>query len=244
MLKLAKIFILTIFVFCNFSYAATFKVEEGDDASAFEEVLMDAVNLSTEEANALKGYHRRLKDHHNTYVGPGDYTEIHLHRRPNGNVQSAIKFTHPEGGDFIYKLIIRTDKKSGDVTLHTRPKVFGSYKETIAFKEKGHQSGFVKDNQKILQKIYDEMMHSKTLSGENFKALSLKDLKKELKGVYIKISADQLHVKHNAIRDHPQYKEMQYSRSELVDSLRRGSSATRDDINNAYSTFRGKFNVF
>ncbi len=251
MLKLARLFILTLFIFCNYSYA-DIRVEVGDDAEAFEEVFVDDVNLSQEEKNALKGYHQRIKEHHNKYVGPGDYEEIHLSRRGSGSLESAIKFKHPDGGDFIYQFVVRKTKKHfSGYKMSRGPKVFGAYKETVALNDAKDKHDFVESKGKLFKEMNDQVFSDRLhgLNGTNFEKLSDSDLKKEFNSMFRKMHADKLNLnKHGEkLRDDEHLKAMQHDMSSITEALRdrtKKGEEKRDEINDRYKQFRARFNTF
>lgn len=251
MLKLARLFILTLFILCNYSYADV-RVEVGDDAEAFEEVFLEDANLSQEEKNVLRGYHQKIKEHHNKYVGPGDYEEIHLSRRDSGSLESAIKFKHPEGGDFVYQFVVRKTKNHFTGYKMSRgPKVFGAYKETVALNDARDKHNFVKSKEKLFKDMNDQVFSDRLygLDGKNFEKLSDSEIKKEFNSMFKKMHADKLDLNRHseALRQDEHLKEMQHDMSSISEAMRDRSKKgkeKRDEINDRYKQFRARFNTF
>jgi hypothetical protein len=247
MLKLVRFFAFSLLIAGNVAFAdqANLPVGIGDHGEAFEDIAVKKKDLTPEERGILKDHHKEIKKHHNDKIGSGGYKVIHMGKRPSGTLESAIKFKHPEGGEFVYQSVVKKDHD--DVDGHKilkRTKVFGAYKETLAV----HQAQSKKDFVKKLKKDFDnvqKIISSSTMIGDNYKALSDKDFRKKFNSIAKDLEADEikLHKYGTSIQQDKYLKYLHDSIRHIRQSLD-AEEFDRDSTNSDYDHFRDSFGEF
>jgi hypothetical protein len=247
MLKLVRFFILSLFVTGNVAFAdpSNLPIGIGDHGEAFKDISVNKKDLTSEERGILKDHHKEIKKHHNEKIGSGGYKVIHMAKRPSGTLESAIKFQHPEGGEFVYQSVVKKDRDDKDGHKLLRgTKVYGAYKETLAV----HQAKSKKDFSKNLKKDFDnvqKIISSAKMIGDNYKGLSDKDFRKQFKSIAKNLEADsmKLHKYGTSIQQDKYLKYLHDSISHIRQSLD-VEEFDRDSTNRYYDNFRGSFEEF
>lgn len=247
MLKLARFFILNLFVLCNLSFAdsSDLSIGLGDDSEAFKEIAVNKRELTSEERGIMKDHHKEIKKHHNENIGSGGYKAIHMTKRPSGTMESVIKFKHPEGGEFVYQSVVKKDRDSGDGHKLLRgTKVYGAYKETLALHQAKSKKEFFENLRKDFKDV-QEIVSSPKMIGDNYKGLSDKEFRKQFKRIAKDIDADSMKL-HKYATGVQEDKYLRYLHDSIdhINKSMSGATLDRDSTNRYYENFRDAFDEF
>lgn len=249
MYKIARLLIVSFFFLSNLSFADTGKnleIHLGDDSEAFKDISVNKSALTSDERKTLKAHHKEIKGFHNRNVGSGGYKIIHMDKRPSGTLESAIKFKHPEGGEFVYQSVVKpgSDSSEGGHKLARVTKVYGAYRETIALNQAKSKKAFFGEFKKEFNNV-KEIINSSKMIGDNFKGLDDKDFQKQFKRISKMISSDSVKLEKYAT-DIQEDKYLSYLHQTVdnVNQTMENGISDRDTTNRLYESFRSAFDDF
>lgn len=248
MSRIAKLFILSFFVFFGAAFAedqSNLRIHLGDDGDAFKQVSVNKKALTSDDRKTLKSHHKEIKAHHNEHIGSGGYKVIHMDKRPSGTLESAIKFKHPEGGEFVYQSVVKPEVGVTEGhKLKRATHVYGAYRETLNLHQAESKDDFIRNLRKDFGNV-QEIISSAKMIGDNFKGLSDKDFQRQFKRISKMIDADSMKVhKYASSVQGDKYLKYLHQYVDSVNQSMEGGIQDRDLTNRYYENFRDAFDEF